>query len=55
MARKIDYAVTYRFSRDLLNKISNKAKSLNITKNALLIKILEKSLSNVSPIKDNDK
>lgn len=47
MTRKIDYAVTYRFEKELLDKITVKAEELNINKNALVRQILSKALKNV--------
>lgn len=47
MARKIDYAKTYRFSKELIDKIDAKAEELNISKNTLVVQILTKALKNV--------
>jgi len=47
MARKVDYAKTYRFEKDLIDKIDARAEALNISKNALLAQILTKALKNV--------
>lgn len=47
MARKVDFAKTYRFTGELIDKIDARAKELNISKNALLTQILTKALKNV--------